>query len=291
MEICFNCKNEYKNKQALGAHQFFCLNPENKVIMSRRRKQKNKERWANDKGKSLEEIYGEAKANDIKEKLSESHKGQEAHNKGKTFEDYYGKEKGEKIKTKLSESHKKRCKNMSEEERYNLAKRIIDAPKSQEWRKEIDEETGKTKGQLVREKLSDSLFEQYKTGKRKNSGGGRTSWYTLDTSNGKVKVQGSYEKRTVFILEEFKRKNQIHNWEYTNDRFEYFDYKGIKRNYLLDFKIWANKNIFYYLEVKGYQNLNDEFKWAAVRNKGYELYVWFKEDIEKIETDIKGYVI
>lgn len=45
------------------------------------------------KGKTLEELYGEEKAILIKNKNSTSHKGKTAWNKGKTLEEIYGKEK------------------------------------------------------------------------------------------------------------------------------------------------------------------------------------------------------
>lgn len=109
--------------------------------------------------------------------------------------------------------------------------------------------------------------------------GGTTKWF--DYKN--IRVQGTYELRTCYILDKWKEENKIKNWEYTNDRIEYIGNDNKKHSYLLDFKVFENNEMFYYLETKGYIHDNDELKWKATREKGYKLVVWFDEDITKNE--------
>ena len=122
-----------------------------------------------------------------------------------------------------------------------------------------------------------NLSSQYKNGKKVY--GGTTKW--LNYKN--IKVQGSFEYRTCIILYKWKELNKIKNWEYTKDRFEYIGIDNKKHNYLMDFKVWNNDNTFYYIETKGFEKENDKLKWKAVRDKGHQLEIWFKKDIEKQE--------
>lgn len=110
--------------------------------------------------------------------------------------------------------------------------------------------------------------------------GGITKWYNYKD----IKVQGTYELRTCKILDNWKEKRKIKDWEYTKDRIEYIGLDKEKHNYLLDFKIFENNNgSFYYIETKGYEKPNDKLKWKAVRKKGYKLEIWFEKDIKKLE--------
>ena len=106
-------------------------------------------------------------------------------------------------------------------------------------------------------------------------GGGKTKWY--DYKN--IRVQGTYELKTCEILDRWKKEKKIKDWEYTNDRISYIGLDNKKHTYLIDFKIFKNDNSWYYLEVKGYKHKDDQIKWDSVRNKGFHLEVWFKEDI------------
>lgn len=111
--------------------------------------------------------------------------------------------------------------------------------------------------------------------------GGTTKWYTVNTSNGVIRVQGTYEVAVCKILDNWKSSNKIYNWEYTTDRFEYIGLDNKKHLYLIDFKIYTSQLEFYYLEVKGFVKDIDKIKWNAVKNAGYNLVVWFKDDISK----------
>lgn len=114
--------------------------------------------------------------------------------------------------------------------------------------------------------------------------GGTSKWY--DYKN--IRVQGTYELRTCYILDKWKDEGKIKNWEYTNDRIQYTGKDNKKHSYILDFKIFENNDTFYYLETKGYIRENDEEKWKTTKEKGFKLEIWFKEDIienEKINAD------
>lgn len=115
---------------------------------------------------------------------------------------------------------------------------------------------------------------------RKTVSGGNTKWYNYK----EIRVQGTYELRTCIILDEMKKLNIIKNWEYTNDKIPYIGIDEIEHLYFIDFKVFNNDDTFYYLEVKGYKKENDENKWKATRNLGYDLKVWFNEDINEKES-------
>lgn len=110
--------------------------------------------------------------------------------------------------------------------------------------------------------------------------GGTTKWIPYKN----IKVQGSYEFRMCVILDKWKMCNKIKDWEYTKDRISYIGTDGKLHNYLLDFKIWKNDESFYYLETKGFKKENDDLKWKAVRDKGFDLIVWFGNDLSKEEN-------
>lgn len=109
--------------------------------------------------------------------------------------------------------------------------------------------------------------------------GGTTKWYEY---NG-IKVQGTYELRTCKILDFWKEKNLIKDWEYTKDRFQYQGTDAKQHSYLLDFKVINHDDTFYYIEVKGYEKENDKLKWNAVKSLGYKLEVWFENTIRYYE--------
>jgi len=100
-------------------------------------------------------------------------------------------------------------------------------------------------------------------------------WYEY----GNIKVHGTYELRACHILDQMKNVGEIKEWDYTGDNFIYFDEKGNKHRYYIDFKI----NREYYLEIKGYKFKNDHLKWDAVRSYGYRLDVWFCSDLKNFE--------
>ncbi len=100
-------------------------------------------------------------------------------------------------------------------------------------------------------------------------GGGYTKWLNYN----KIKVQGSYEFRMCKILDVWKERSYIKDWEYTKDNFKYLSLDGKIRRYLLDFKVTTNNNKILYIETKGRIVENDEYKWRAVRNKGFRLNI------------------
>jgi hypothetical protein len=137
---------------------------------------------------------------------------------------------------------------------------------------------------INREQISKTRKEMFKNGDLKITGG-NTKWFTVKTTNGNIRVQGSFEVVTCEILDILKQRGKIKNWEYSNDRFEYINSEYKKSSYLVDFKIFDSDNNFYYLETKGYKKENDDLKWKSVKDMGYDLIVWYREDIKKIAKE------
>ena len=102
-------------------------------------------------------------------------------------------------------------------------------------------------------------------------------WYEY----GDIKVRGTYELRTCYILDQMKEIGEIKDWDYTNDRFQYVNVEGDKRGYIVDFKVFSRT--IEYIEVKGRIVDNDRLKWKAVRDAGYKLDVWTLDKIIEYE--------
>ena len=130
--------------------------------------------------------------------------------------------------------------------------------------------------------FSEIQKKAYEIGTQK-IGGGKTKWLKYDN----IKVQGTYELRTCFILDKLKKINNIYKWEYTKDRINYIGVDNKKHSYLLDFKIWLNEKDFYYLETKGRIMENDEIKWKTVKEKKLNIIIWFLKDIKTKEKELK----
>lgn len=123
-----------------------------------------------------------------------------------------------------------------------------------------------------RDKISNVIKEQYNNGKKVY--GGLTKWYDY----GSIRVQGTYEYRVCFILDEMKRQGEIESWEYTNERIPYIGPDNEKHLYLLDFKVDD-----FYIEVKGYIQDLDFYKWKGAKEQNIILYIWMLNDIQKNE--------
>lgn len=119
---------------------------------------------------------------------------------------------------------------------------------------------------------------QYATGTRKPAGYTKKSCYYESDTHGKIKLMSSYEYDVCVILDGWLKSGKIDWWDYTNDRFTYLDKCKKPRTYFPDFKVFGNS--IYYIESKGFETENDSYKWDAVRKQGFELQVWFKDDID-----------
>lgn len=128
------------------------------------------------------------------------------------------------------------------------------------------------------ERISKTRKRLFSEGKLKNTGG-TTKWIRYKN----IKVQGSYEYRTCFILDKKVEVGEIVGWEYTNDRVEYTNVNGKRCNYLLDFKVFTVSEGFFYIETKGRVKENDALKWRAVEDRGDTLNIWFLKDILREE--------
>jgi endogenous inhibitor of DNA gyrase (YacG/DUF329 family) len=124
--------------------------------------------------------------------------------------------------------------------------------------------------------------KSYKDGKNYVAGG-TTKWIDVETLKGVIRVQGSYEVRTCKILDEWLKKDEIKDWWYSRDRFNYVGVDGKEHTYITDFKVLKNDGTFYYIETKGYIRENDELKWESVKNLGHKIEIWFLTDIKEKE--------
>lgn len=167
---------------------------------------------------------------------------------GKTYEEVYGLEKAKKLKNKISE------------DRTGNSSGICLDPE-----KEIKR----------REHLSQVIKKRYKEGWNPISGFKKTKYYTYKG----IKVHGGLEVKTCFILDKLKENGLIFNWEYTNDRIQYFWEDGSEHTYLIDFKVFETENDFYYLEVKGWEQEVDKLKWEETKNQGYRIVIWKTKEI------------
>ena len=131
-------------------------------------------------------------------------------------------------------------------------------------------------------RISDTRKHLFSTGKL-NVTGGTTKWIKYKN----IKVQGTYEYRTCFILDKLQDMKLISKWEYTNDRVKYVGVDGKLHNYLIDFKVWGMDDSYYYIETKGYKRENDELKWKSLRERGDILYVWYNEEILNQEKKLE----
>ena len=118
---------------------------------------------------------------------------------------------------------------------------------------------------------------------RNRVGGGTTKWIQVETSNGVIKVQGSYQQRMCRILDKMKELGDIQDWQYTNDRISYVGIDNKKHSYLLDFKVVHNDQSTRYIQTKGRVQQNDYCKWAATKQKGCNLQICFQKDIKDYE--------
>lgn len=119
-------------------------------------------------------------------------------------------------------------------------------------------------------KISENMIIRYKSGWNQISGFKKTKYYQYKG----IKVHGLLELKTCYILDKLKDNKIILNWEYTNDRIQYFGFDNKEHTYLIDFKIFENDGSFYYLEVKGWEQEVDKLKWNETKKQGFKLEIW-----------------
>jgi DNA-directed RNA polymerase subunit M/transcription elongation factor TFIIS len=130
----------------------------------------------------------------------------------------------------------------------------------------------------TKNKMSETRKKMFAEGKI-NVTGGTTKWLEYKD----FKVQGSYELRTCYILDNWKNLGLIKDWKYTNKRITYTNIYGKTATYLLDFKLITNNEKEIFVETKGFIRENDELKWEMCSKLGMTLKVWFLSDIEIAE--------
>lgn len=122
------------------------------------------------------------------------------------------------------------------------------------------------------------VAEQYKDGERFPVGYTKKVCYYESETHGRLKLMSSYEKDACEILDNWLSSGKIKYWEYTDDRFSYLDSDNKPRTYFPDFKVFGDS--VYYVETKGFETDLDAYKWQAVRDQGFDLQVWFSNNID-----------
>lgn len=116
--------------------------------------------------------------------------------------------------------------------------------------------------------------ESYKKQNRKISGG-TTKWISYKN----IKVQGTYEYKACHILDNLLESKKITSWNYSNIRIPYVDGEGASRIYIVDFSYKDLNGTINLLEIKGRKTENDENKWKAALDLGYNLTIWGKKEL------------
>lgn len=137
--------------------------------------------------------------------------------------------------------------------------------------------------QVDKSHLSQIFKQQWKNGRLFKGGCGWSKWIQVETSNGIIKVQGSYQQRMCKILDKMKEIGDIQDWQYTNDRISYVGIDNKEHSYLLDFKVYHNDQSIRYIQTKGRVQENDYCKWTATKQKGFNLQICFQKDIKDYE--------
>lgn len=133
-----------------------------------------------------------------------------------------------------------------------------------------------------REQCSTQLKLQYANGRKVS--GGYTKRIEVETSNGILKVQGSFEKRACLIFDVLLAQKIITSWSYNEKRFPYF-WNMKHRTYLPDFCVqFADVSMF--VETKGYERENDPAKWEALKKLGHKLEIWTSKVLSLYEKCI-----
>ncbi len=134
----------------------------------------------------------------------------------------------------------------------------------------------------LRQKQSIATKLAYKQGRKKVQGG-TTQWIQMQTSNGVIKVQGTYQQRMCKILDKMKEHGTIKDWSYSPDRIQYIAQDNEKHIYIPDFKVFNTDGTSKYIETKGWLKWRDQYKLSGVRLLGYQIQMLFQEDIKSYE--------
>jgi len=89
----------------------------------------------------------------------------------------------------------------------------------------------------TKRKISRIKREQYANGLVLPPSAGWAKWIEVTCSKGTFKVQGTYEYRTCFILDNLLKLKIIKDWDYTGDRIPYIGLDNESHTYILDFKM------------------------------------------------------
>lgn len=102
-------------------------------------------------------------------------------------------------------------------------------------------------------------------------------------SKGDVLVlDSSYELSACIILDVWLKHKKVSNWEYNRStKISYRDHSGKECWYFPDFVVDGKL-----IEVKGYKSELDELKWRSASDQGFEIDIWYEEDLKQHKLEI-----
>ena len=121
-------------------------------------------------------------------------------------------------------------------------------------------------------KKSIKMKKEYARGER-NPTSGFAKWIKYKS----FKVQGEFEYEVCKALDILLKNKDIYDWEYTNDRYPYLKLGKEVSTYLIDFKVYLTKSIYFYIETKGFATLNDLYKWKKI-SSAHSLKVFYQRE-------------
>lgn len=185
----------------------------------------------------------------------------------------------------LTEKQCKTCKKIFKPKRIEQQYCCIKCSKPR--KNEYFKNTCTTCGTLFESRYKDDITCSKCRIKFKNSNPSKcTQWHGKSCNYKDIKVMSTYELRTCNILDKMLENKLIYDWKYSKDKIKYIGIDNKQHNYIIDFKVFTSENTFYFLEVKGIKMLKDELKWEATKNSGFNLNVWFLNDIERKELEL-----
>jgi len=131
-----------------------------------------------------------------------------------------------------------------------------------------------------RNKKSKTMKNLYASGEL-NPRAGFAKWIQYK----RIKVQGEFEYEVCKALDKLKKSKYIHSWEYTNDRYPYLKLGKEVATYLIDFKVYLSKNVYFYIETKGFATLNDIYKWKKISSSEPLKVFYQREELQKIKNE------
>jgi len=139
---------------------------------------------------------------------------------------------------------------------------------------------------IVEKKRASGFYERWSAHMKAIGGYATKVWqrYVYNSNHaGKVTVVGTYELRMCKLLDKMLELKLIIKWEYTNDKIHY-EMKQKQRFYTPDFKVWTEKDNWFYIDTKGWMTEECKEKMDIV-SKQAPIKIIFGQDLDKLEKE------